>query len=111
MNGSCPRRGRVVSSAALLAIALFESTAAAAEERQLPSWIPSIGLGFGLQSREIEGNIDGILATGFANPQPAATLNCQTLGLENPFLPPFAGRCDMSSSDARESDGAAFAMS
>ena len=109
MTGSSPR-GWIAAPGAL-AIILFASAAVAQdEEKALPSWIPSVGLGFGLQSREIDGKIDAILATG-AGSTGSSVLVCQGLPPTNPFLPPFTGRCDVSSDDSRTSDGAAFDIS
>jgi hypothetical protein len=110
MNGSSPRRGRVAACAAALAFALLASASRAQEdeEQELPSWIPSVGLGFGIQSREIDGNIDAVLLTGAIS---SVNLTCQGLPPFNPALPPITGVCDASASDSRASDGAAFDIS
>ncbi|HEX5068141.1 MAG TPA: hypothetical protein VFY49_18620 [Myxococcota bacterium] len=108
MNGSSPRRRRVASCAAALAVALLAPPAPAEEEKELPSWIPSVGLGVGIQSRDIDGSIDAILATDAVS---SSVLPCQGQPPTNPFLPPFTGRCDVSASDSRASDGAAFDIS
>ena len=109
MDGSPPRRGRALGSAAALAAVLLVSPAMAQdEERELPSWIPSVGLGFGIQSREIDGNIDAILIGGTTTP---TTIVCQGSPPLNPNLPPISGICDLSASDSRASDGAVFDIS
>jgi hypothetical protein len=109
MNGSSPRLRRFAASASALALALLATASRAEEQEQdLPSWIPSVGLGFGIQSREIDGNIDAFLLGGTVA---AATVPCQGLPPFNPALPPITGICDLSASDNRASDGAAFDIS
>jgi hypothetical protein len=107
MNGSSPRLRRFAASA--LAVALLATASRADEqEQELPSWIPSVGLGFGIQSREIDGSIVAFLQS---ETTAAATIECQSAPPTFPNLPPIPGVCDLSSSENRTSDGAAFDIS
>jgi hypothetical protein len=101
MIGWCPPRGRVAGAAAL-AVLVLAPAARADEEKQLPNWIPSLGIGVGMQSRDIDGDIDAFLKSGTTTG--SSVLACVTAG-------PFAGFCDMSTSDSRASDGAALDLS
>ena len=102
MNGWCPPRGRVACCAVALAVVALAPPARADEEKQLPSWIPSLGIGVGIQSRDIDGDIDAFLATSAVGG--SVRLDCLTSG-------PFTAFCDVSASDTRASDGAALDMS
>jgi len=107
MNGSSPRLRRIAASATALAL-ITTASRAEEQEQELPSWIPSVGLGFGIQSREIDGNIDAFLLGGTITP---TNFVCQGSPPNNPNLPPITGICDLSTSDSRASDGAAFDIS
>jgi hypothetical protein len=113
MIGASARR-RVLPAVAALGILLRCSVSIAqeAEERVVPNWVPSVGLGFGIQSREINGNIDAILFTNQTGQPPSVSVPCQTqaLGIPPPF-PQFVGFCDMGDSSNRTSDGGALALS
>ena len=113
MIGASARR-RVLPAVAALGILLRCAAAIAqeAEERVVPNWVPSVGFGFGIQSREINGNIDAILFTNQTGQPPSVTIPCQTQNPpHNPNLPPFVGFCDLGGAENRASDGAAFDLS
>lgn len=97
-----PRLRRMRTFARLLALlALLPVTSAADEERDLPPWVPSLGIGVGIQARTIDGDISALLFDGTAVPTRRAP--CNTLIF---FIGP--GFCDLSDSDTRSVDGAAL---
>ncbi|HVN39788.1 MAG TPA: hypothetical protein VMW19_16620 [Myxococcota bacterium] len=113
MIGASTRR-RVLPAVAALGILLrcAASIAQETEERVVPNWVPSVGFGFGIQSREINGNIDAILFTNQTGQPPSVTIPCQTQTLSMPPpLPPFVGFCNLGGAANRASDGAAFDLS
>jgi hypothetical protein len=114
MIGASARR-RILPAVAALVILLraLASLAQEGDERVVPNWVPSIGLGFGLQSREINGTIDAILFEGTTGPPPSTSeLPCQTIPptLPPPF-PPVPGFCNASGDDNTASDGGALDVS
>ncbi len=92
-----------------LRLALFLSWlpvfAATAGENDLPYWVPSLGIGAGIQSREIDASIDAILFDGTL----AATRIVPCGSSANPPLP--GGYCDLSSAENRALDGGALDVS
>jgi hypothetical protein len=90
-RGSEPERGaarrsqrmRTLACATLLATAALVAPAAGAEplrEDELPNWIPSFGVGFGIQTRDVRGRID--------NPNKPG-LGVVISEINNSSIPPF----------------------
>jgi hypothetical protein len=79
---------------------LVPALSAVAQELQVPDWVPSLGLGGGIQSRPTDGEIDALIF----NNQPSTTriVPCIPLGSGSPF----DGFCDLSADDTRSLDGA-----
>ena len=98
-------RLRGSSLAAVLAV-LPSVLPIAADERLLPQWIPSLGVGVGIQAREVDGSIDAFLKSD-AGGDPPPQASCV------PINPPsiFSSFCDMNDSDTRTADGAAMDIS
>jgi hypothetical protein len=67
------------------------------DEAALPAWVPSLGIGFGIQARQVDGTIDALLFDGTISTMIEAS--CFTTG-------PFAGFCNMGADDSRTQDGA-----
>lgn len=86
-----------------LLVSWLPGLSATAEETGLPNWIPSLGIGVGVQSREINGSQVGVLFDG--TPSAGRTVPC---GLPNGL--PF-GVCDYTDHSNRALDGAVLDLS
>jgi hypothetical protein len=73
------------------------SKALGEEEADLPPWVPSLGIGAGIQARAIDGTIDAFLFDGTLSPNLVS--DCIPGGNV------FEGFCDMSADESRTLDG------